>query len=48
MVVLFYVRDLHLVSMEAKESWQGDKNLDKMKPAYPATNWQRYAYTYFM
>jgi hypothetical protein len=38
MFVLFYVRDFHLVSMEAKESWQGDKNLAKMKPAYPATN----------
>jgi len=31
--------------MEAKENWQGDKNLDKTKPTYPATNSQRYAYT---
>jgi len=38
MVVLFCVRDFHLFSMEEKESWQGDKNLDKMKPAYLAMN----------
>ena len=47
MFVLFYVRDLHLVSMEEKEHWRGVKNLDKTKPAYPATDCQRYVYTYY-